>query len=163
MRLVFHDGRPVALAACCCHLASELEKRLLVYYTRHSMHRILLDFASERIPVSKPNLAFACTLACAYHNSNVRENVQDRTYGPVEAGNEGANEGANESANEAANKAANEAANDCDDAIAPSKHPRNTFPISIAYFGRRALYFLGDWRPRSGPGGTTGGALIGTV
>ena len=33
----------------------------------------------------------------------------------------------------------------------------------LSCIGRRSLYFLGDWRPPSGPGGTPGGELIGTV
>ena len=73
MRLVFHDGRPVAMSGTHCHLASDLEERLRVYYTPLSRRRVLLDFVGERIPVAEQDLAFACTLACAYHNSYVRE------------------------------------------------------------------------------------------
>lgn len=43
-----------------------------------------IAFAGEYIPVSSADeVRLACMLVCAYHNSLVRENIGDSSYGPL--------------------------------------------------------------------------------
>ena len=47
------------------------------------IHHLLIDFSGEKLPIcSKDELRLASVLACAYHNSCVRENIKDSTYEP---------------------------------------------------------------------------------
>ena len=73
-------GRGLKLSATQCYLATDVEENLRKLYETNALS---ISFSGETIPIcSQDELRLASVLACAYHNSLVRENIEDPTYEP---------------------------------------------------------------------------------
>jgi len=78
MRIIGAKG--LTLSATQCYSATDVET---VLRARYKANALSIDFAGETIPICSPEeLRLASVLACAYHNSLVRENMQDASYEP---------------------------------------------------------------------------------
>lgn len=77
------------LSATQCYLPSDIEDSVMRRLERNARNvpvtKLGIDFAGQFIAISSPDeVHLACLLACAYHNSLVRENFSDAAYGPYE-------------------------------------------------------------------------------
>ena len=68
-------GRGLKLSATQCYLATDVEENLRKLYETNALS---ISFSGETIPIcSQDELRLASVLACAYHNSLVRENIEE--------------------------------------------------------------------------------------